>query len=140
MKTIKSNHPLRSFTSFIVLLMMLIQMGCNRESEKSGEQLIAGENSKTWRATREVDAAGNSERTSREERKDVMQFYQDGRFTINTANEAGNGTWEYNASNQTLSLQFADQNVTENFQVLKLEEDEMRLRAGNNREMTLKAD
>lgn len=140
MKTVTQSSSIRTFSAFLILFMALVQLGCNRQSKKSGEEMIAGETSKTWRAVRETDAAGNNERTSREERKDVMQFYQNKTFTINTANEAGNGTWTYNENNQTLSLQFADENVTENFQVLKLEENEMRLRAGNNREMTLRAD
>jgi hypothetical protein len=140
MKTAKEKSPLRHYYILLFLFMAAFQFGCNRKSDMSSRELIAGESSKTWRAVRETDASGDSERTSREDRKDVMQFYTNGTFTINTANEAGNGTWTYNDNNQTLSLQFTDANVTENFQVVELKEKEMRVKDGRNREMTLRAD
>lgn len=140
MKAIKTMPSFRILYAFIFIFLASLGYSCNSDSNKSGRELIAGTSSKTWRATKEENAAGDTERLSKDERNDVMQFYANGNFTINTLNEASNGTWTYNDNNKTLSLQFADANVTENFQVLELKENQMRVRGGDGGEMTLKAD
>lgn len=137
----KRNHS--SFTAvylFFFLILASFSFSCNRQENKTGRELIAGDSSKTWRASKQTTAAGNNERLSKEERQDVMQFYANGTFTINTANQANNGTWTYNDTNKTLSLQFPDENVTQNFQVMELSAKEMQVRGGDGTAMTLRAD
>ncbi len=131
-----------SFTAvylFLFLILASFSFSCNQKENKTGRELIAGNSSKTWHASKLKNAAGNKESLSKEERQDVMQFYANGTFTINTANQANNGTWTYNDNTKTLSLQFPDENVTQNFQVTDISEKEMQVRAGDGTDMTLRA-
>ncbi|CAN5892099.1 hypothetical protein BH24BAC1_BH24BAC1_06260 [soil metagenome] len=134
----KRNHL--SFTAvYLFLILASFSFGCNQKENKTGRELIAGNSSKTWHASKLKNAAGNKESLSKEERQDVMQFYANGTFTINTANQANNGTWTFNDNTKTLSLQFPDENVTQNFQVTDISEKEMQVRAGDGTDMTLRA-
>lgn len=66
-----------------------------------------------------------------------MQFYADGRFALGGGGTLQTGTWSFDEAAKRLSLQFEDQEVTENFEVVKLDDDELDLRADDGTLMEL---
>ena len=120
--------------------LLLILSGCgNKGSESmSNEEKISGNDSKTWKATRETTAEGEKDKLTREEKKESITFSRNGNVKMSNNNEMMAGTWSY--TNNTLSLQFTGTNVTENFKVLELDADKMKLVAEDGSQMTLEPD
>jgi hypothetical protein len=50
------------------------------------------------------------------------------------------GKWTYDAMARNLSLQFVGSDLTENFQVVNLTNDELKLQAADGSQMILEAD
>ncbi|HEX8547904.1 MAG TPA: DUF4923 family protein [Cytophagaceae bacterium] len=123
---------------FIFLTLITFFAQCKNEKENA-MTMIAGEGSKRWKATKEVNAAGEKEKLSKEEKNEIMQFYTNGTFTINAAAESSQGTWTYDDNAKNLSLKFGSANFTENFTVLELEKDEMKLKAGDGSTMIMES-
>ena len=120
----------------LVLLMFLLVFACGTK-EEDPTKMIAGGSFKTWKAVKETNSEGDKEKLSEQEKNDMMVFNADGSFSMHTAAGKEDGSWNYDASSKNLSLQFRDQNVTENFQVLDLKEDKIKLKAGDGSELTL---
>lgn len=125
--------------AFVLVLSMSI-VACGDKDKVGSENLITGTNSKTWKANKELDAAGDKEKLTKEEKQETMQFYADGRFALGGGGMLQTGTWSYDQSAKRLSLQFEDQDVTENFEVLKLTDDQMELKAADGSVMKLEAE
>ncbi len=68
-----------------------------------------------------------------------MQFYTDGTFTANSAEQHSRGTWQYNESNKALALQFENANVSQNYEVVEVSGNRMRLKTGDGSEMLMEA-
>src|SRR4051812_45470373 len=114
--------------SLFLLALVLWMSGCGKKSNESYQTMIAGTTSKTWKATKETNASGDKDKLSDEEKKEVMQFYADGKFTVNSSTQNANGTWTSDQAAKTLTLQFAGANVTETFQVEDISDDKMKLK------------
>ncbi|TXK46458.1 hypothetical protein FVR03_10690 [Pontibacter qinzhouensis] len=137
MKNMKSNMSQLYTAMFAMLMLVLVSCGGN---EKVGTQnMISGSSSKTWKADKELDAAGNKDKLTKEEKAETMQFYSDGRFALGGGGSLQTGTWSFDQSAKRLSLQFQGADVSENFTVEQLTEKEMRLVGGNGEKMELKA-
>jgi len=104
-----------------------------------GASDLAGSSSKTWKVTRLVNANGNREKLGRDQQDDRMQFYTDGTFTANSAEQHGRGTWQYDQGKKTLALQFENANVSQNYEVVEMSDDKVRLRTGDGSEMVMEA-
>lgn len=128
------------WATLLFSLFALMLVSCGSDDKAGSESMISGESNKTWSASKEVNAAGGKEKLSKEEKAQSLQFYADGRFAMGGGSALETGTWAFDPSAKRLSLQFANQNVTENFDVLKLTDDEMRLKAENGSEMVLEAE
>ena len=123
----------------IAILLAVVLVSCG--GDKTGnESMLSGSSSKTWKAEKETNAAGDKEKLTDAEKQQNLQFYADGRFAMGGASTLQTGTWSYDQSAKKLTLQFEDQNVSESFDVLKLSDDELRLRAGDGSEMVLEAE
>lgn len=123
---------------FIFLALVTFFFQC-KNAKEDAMTMIAGEGSKKWKATKEMNAAGEKEKLSREEKNEIMQFYTNGTFTINAATESSQGTWTYDDNAKNLSLKFGSANFTENFTVLDLQKDEMKLKAGDGSTMIMES-
>jgi uncharacterized lipoprotein NlpE involved in copper resistance len=111
--------------------------GCKDKSESmTNEEKIAGKEQKVWSATRETNAEGDKDKLTREEKKESLTFWRNGNVKMSNGNEMMSGQWAYNGN--TLSIAFAGSPVSENFQVLELEDDRMKLQAGDGSTMTMK--
>lgn len=131
----------KSWHALLALVLAITISSCGGNEEEVGsESMIAGQNSKTWVADKEVDAAGDKDKLTDAEKEQNMQFYADGRFALGGGGMLQTGTWSFDQPAKRLTLQFENEDMTQNFEVLKLDEDEMDLRAedGTVMEMELK--
>lgn len=130
----------RHYYAIMLLLPLLLVAACNNSKDENPRQLIAGENSKTWQASRETNAQGDKEKLSSQEKDQSMQFYSNGTFQIQAQDQFQSGRWNYNATQQELELTFEDnQDVKEVFHVQELSNDKMTLHAADGSTMQLKA-
>ena len=121
------------------LIAILLLTGCGKSSESmSNEEKISGQSEKTWKATRETNAEGEKDKLTKEEKKESITFSRNGNVKMSNQDQMMGGTWSF--SDNTLSLQFTGANVTENFKVVELSEDRMKLLAGDGSQMTLEAE
>lgn len=131
---------LMRFYAMMLLLPLMMVAACNNKKDENPRQLIAGENSKTWQASKETNAQGDKEKLSKEDKAQNMQFYSNGTFQIQDQGQFQNGRWNYNATQQELELTFEDrQDVKEVFHVQELSDDNMVLHAADGSTMKLKA-
>jgi hypothetical protein len=100
------------------------------------EAVVAGDVQKVWKAKRETDAQGDKDKLDRAERSERIVFFRSGKVTMTSNNQDAHGTWSI--SGDKLSLQIDDSDVIENFDILELDKNTMRLRAGDGSELTLK--
>ena len=104
--------------------------------ESSNEQLIAGDSEKTWKAKRETNSEGDKDKLTKAEKEQRITFWRNGQVKMGDDAQTMTGQWTQSGS--TLTLQFTGENVTENFTIVELDDDEMKLRAADGSEMTMK--
>jgi hypothetical protein len=123
-----------SLTIFLLLL-----TACGKKSDSlSNDEKIAGTEVKTWKATKETDANGDKDKLTRDEKRESITFSRSGNVKMGDTDSAMEGKWTYAAN--TLSLQFDGTDHTENFAVLELTDDKMRLKAEDGSELTMKSE
>lgn len=128
----------KSWHGLLALLLTITITSCGGNKEEVGsESMISGANSKTWVADKEMAASGDKEKLTDAEKEQMMQFYADGRFALGGGGTLQTGTWSYDQAGKRLSLQFEGADMTENFEVLKLDDDEMDLRAADGTVMEM---
>jgi hypothetical protein len=121
------------------LLIFVLMTGCGKDSgSASNEDKISGQSEKTWKATRETNAAGEKDKLTRDEKKESITFSRNGNVTMSSNDQVMGGTWNF--ADNTLSLQFTGTNVTESFKVEELSDDKMRLIAADGSALVLEAD
>jgi type III secretory pathway component EscR len=119
-----------------LLLVVFLLVGCGKKSESmSNEEKISGQSEKTWKATRETTAEGEKDKLTREEKKESITFSRNGNVKMSNEQQVMGGTWSF--VDNTLSLQFTGTNVTENFKVLELSDDKIKLLADDGSQMIL---
>ena len=124
--------------TLLAMLLAVVLVSCGGEEKVGTESMISGPSSKTWVADEEVNAAGDEVDQVDEDQQGGMQFYADGRFAMGESGTLQTGTWSFNQQSKLLTVQFENENVTRNFQVTKLTEDEMNLKVEDGSEMKLK--
>lgn len=120
----------------IVGLLFFAVSACN--DSMTNEEKIAGDGEKTWEAKRETDASGDKDKLTRDEKKERITFSRNGNVKMGNGNQMMSGQWSLEGNN--LSLHFAGENVTENFTVLELDKNTIKLRANDGSELTMKPD
>jgi hypothetical protein len=129
---------MRIAISNLVLVLCLL-VGCGKKSDNmSNEEKISGQSEKTWKATRETNSEGEKDKLTREEKKESITFSRNGNVKMTNNEQMMGGTWSF--MDNTLSLQFTGTNVTENFKVMELSEERMKLLADDGSQLTLESD
>jgi cell division protein YceG involved in septum cleavage len=128
------------FLPFMLILGIFLALNaCSSKEKDDPNTLIAGENSKSWEAKRETNAAGDKEKLDSAEKGQIMEFYTNGTFQIRSEGIFQSGRWNYNAGAKILELSFDDRpDVAESFQVLELKKGQMKLQAADGSTMLLK--
>ncbi|TPE44908.1 hypothetical protein [Pontibacter mangrovi] len=135
------NKLKNSWYGLLGLLLAITITSCGGNKEEVGsESMISGTSSKTWVADKEKNATGDKEKMTDAEEAQTMQFYADGRFALSSGGSLQTGTWSFDQTAKRLTLQFEGADMTENFDVMKLDDDELDLKAsdGSTMEMELK--
>lgn len=127
------------FSLFLLIAFATVSCG-DKGNETGNSSMISGDGSKTWKADRETTATGDKDKLTREEKKETVTFYSNGKFTMASPANTMGGTWVYDQGMKNLALQFDGNNVTENFKVEKLTDDDMKLVAGDGSTMELEAE
>jgi hypothetical protein len=127
---------IKHLTQFLIIAVVIIGVSCGK---KGGTDDISGESSKIWKVSKIVGADGDKEKMDRDDKNDQMQFYADGTFTANTSANHTRGTWKHDESTKALVLQFENASVTQNYEIVELSDDKMRLKAGDGSEMIMDA-
>ncbi len=122
-----------------VWIILLLVFACNNKSDSlTNEEKIAGKEEKTWEATRETNAEGDKDKLTRTEKKQTITFWRNGNVKMGDGDEMMSGQWTLQGTN--LALQFTGSDVSENFTLLKLDKDEMKLKAADGSELIMKPD
>jgi hypothetical protein len=129
-----------SWQMLLTMVFAVVMFSCGGKDKVGTDSLISGANGKTWKINKELNAAGDKEKLSKSEKQETMQFYTDGRFALGAGGTLQTGTWSFDQAAKKLTLQFEGQDVTENFDVAKLTDDKMELRAADGSVMELEAD
>lgn len=125
--------------SLYVILFIFVLSGCNKGSDSmTNEEKIAGKDEKTWKAQKETDASGDKDKLTRDEKRQTITFWRNGNVKMGNGDQMMSGKWALQGEN--LSLEFTGSNVSENFTLLALDEDEIKLRAGDGSELIMKPD
>ncbi|GAA4433977.1 hypothetical protein GCM10023188_24370 [Pontibacter saemangeumensis] len=125
--------------TLLAMLLAVVLVSCGGEDKVGTENMISGPSSKTWVADEEMNAAGDEVEQVDKDQQGGMQFYSDGRFALGESGQLRTGTWSFDQAAKRLTLQFENENTTENFEVTKLTDDEMNLKVPDGSEMKLKA-
>jgi type III secretory pathway component EscR len=131
---------LKNYLGILTLFLLIIAAGCKEKNTVGNASMISGNESKTWKTTKETTAAGDKDKLTKEEKNQEIQFFANGSFSMRSATENASGKWTYDAMAKNLTLQFVGSDMTENFQVLSLSNDEMKLQAGDGSQMNLETD
>lgn len=124
------------FISYFMVLFIAVACG-SKEGSMSNEEMISGKSEKTWEATRETNAEGDKDKLTREEKKESITFSRNGNVKMSNNDQMMGGTWSF--MENTLSLQFTGTNVTEEFKVIELSDDKMKLAAADGSQMILES-
>ncbi|WP_299822558.1 lipocalin family protein [uncultured Pontibacter sp.] len=129
-----------AWAKLITMMLVVVLWSCGGNEEVGTESMLSGASSKTWKANKELNAAGDKDKLTKEEKQETMQFYADGRFALGGGGSLQTGTWTYDQTAKRLSLQFEGQDMTENFEVTKLTDSKMELRATDGSVMQMEAE
>jgi hypothetical protein len=126
-----------------VIMSVGIVAGCNTDVKKDStnhstatENFLAGDNQKTWMASKETNSEGDKQEVDRAEKNELITFFTNGNFTMGDPAQSRQGTYTYDGNN--LMMQFEGESVSENFTVLELDKNSLKLRAADGSEMTMK--
>ena len=133
-------EPKTVWAKVVTMLIVVMLWSCGGDDKVGNESMISGSSSKTWKAEKELTAAGDKDKLTKEEKQETMQFYADGRFALGGGGSLQTGTWTYDQAAKRLSLQFEGQDMTENFEVTKLTDDKLILKAADGSTMEMEAE
>lgn len=119
------------------LLVVAVMAGCGGK-ELTNEEKIAGTEEKTWKAKRETTSSGSVDPLTRDEKQETVTFWKNGNVKMSNGTETMSGQWSLEAN--TLKMKFTGSEVSENFDVMELEKDNMKLKAGDGSVLTMKPD
>ena len=131
---------LKNYLMLLSFTLLLFGAGCQKKDTVGNAGMLTGADSKVWKTEKETTASGEKDKVTKEEKQQEIQFFANGSFSMRSPTQNASGKWTYDAMAKNLSLQFVGSDLTENFQVLNLTDDELKLKAGDGSEMILETD
>ena len=127
--------------ALLAIALFSFTFACNKKTSENADpkKMIYGDGEKSWKASKETNGGGEKQELSSDEKSEVMKFNSNGTFMMDGTTENLGGTWTYDDASKTLSLKFNNAEVTENFQMMDMGDNEMKLKAGDGSVMVLKA-
>lgn len=133
-------RTIHHYFTFLCLTLLLFAAGCKEKNTVGSSSDISGNESKTWKTEKETTAGGEKDKLSSEEKKQEIQFFANGSFSMRSPTQNSSGKWTYDTMARTLTLQFVGSDNTETFQVTNLTKNKMTLVAADNSKMELEAE
>ena len=133
-------YNFRSFLTLVSFTLLLGAASCQQKDTVGNASMLTGADSKTWKTEAETTASGEKDKITSDEKKQEIQFFANGSFSMRSPTQNASGKWTYDAMAKNLSLQFVGSDLTENFQVLSLTNDDLKLQAKDGSMMELEAD
>ncbi|MDQ3290090.1 MAG: lipocalin family protein [Bacteroidota bacterium] len=133
-------YNLKNYFMLLCLTCLLLAAGCQKKDTVGNASMLTGADSKVWKTEKETTASGEKDKLTKEEKQQEIQFFANGSFSMRSPTQNASGKWTYDAMARNLSLQFVGSDLTENFQVLNLTNDELKLQAADGSQMVLEAD
>lgn len=124
----------------IAVLALVFVFACNKKPEAGSTSMLYGENSKRWHTDKERDASGDKVKQSKEDESTVLQFFANGNFSMNSNTQTMSGTYTYDQATRNITLTPANNPNSFTFEVTKLDENELDLKAPDGSTMELEAD
>jgi hypothetical protein len=122
------------------MLALMFVFGCSKKKEAGGASLLYGENSKRWHADKEKDATGDKVKQTDEDESAVMQFFANGNYSMTSNTQNSAGTYTYDQAGRSIILTPSGSPTSMSFEVTKLDENELDLKAPDGSIMELEAD
>lgn len=130
--------------SFAALVMLAfagtLLISCSRNKNVSAEEMLAGRQQKTWKAKTQIQAgdvaSAAREETKASRRRQRMTFWRNGNMQLGMGDEVFSGQWTL--AGNTLRLQVAGSDTPEEFTIVRLEKDQLVLKAGDGPELVMK--
>ena len=133
-------RTIHHYFTFLCLTFILLAASCKEKNTVGSPSDISGNESKTWKTEKETTAGGEKDKLSSEEKKQEIQFFANGSFSMRSPSQNSSGKWTYDTMARTLTLQFVGSDNTETFQVTNLTKNKMTLVAADNSKMELEAE
>ena len=136
MKDLKVKHAFLAFYLFA----LLFAVGCGNKNEAGGTANLYGSDSKRWTTNKERDASGDKVTQTEEDKNTVLQFFSNGNFSMNSNLQTMSGTYRYDQAGRTLMLTPNGSQTSMSFEVTKLDDNELDLKAPDGSTMELEAE
>ncbi len=122
------------------LLALIFTLGCNKKNEAGSTSNLYGSDSKRWTTDKERNAGGDKVTQTAEDKNTVLQFFSNGNFSMNSNLQTMSGTYRYDQSGKSLMLTPNGSQTSMSFEVTKLDDDELDLKAPDGSTMELEAE
>ena len=133
-------YNLRNYLTLLSFVSISFSTSCKKKDTVCSAANLTGADSKVWKTSKETTATGEKDKVTSEEKKQEIQFFANGSFSMRSPTQNASGKWTYDAMARNLSLQFVGSDLTENFQVLNLTDDDLKLQAADGLQMILESD
>ena len=133
------NLQLKHFFPALLLFVMIFAFGCGNKNKAGATANLYGADSKSWTTDKERDAGGDKVNQTTEDEKTLLTFYANGNFTMNSNLQTMSGTYRYDQAGKNLMLTPNGSNTSMSFEVTKLDDDELDLKAPDGSKMELEA-
>jgi len=136
MKDLKVKNAFLAFYLFA----LIFAVGCNKKNEAGGTANLYGKDSKRWTTDKEKNAGGDKVKQTEEDKNTVLQFFSNGNFSMNSNLQTMSGTYRYDQAARSLMLTPNGSQTSMSFEVTKLDENDLNLKAPDGSIMELEAE
>jgi hypothetical protein len=133
MKEMKVKHLFLAFYMFA----LVFALSCGNKNEAGSTSNLYGTGSRKWVTDKEKNASGGKVSQTEEDKSTVLQFFSNGNFSMNSNLQTMSGTYRYDQNAKSLMLTPNGSTTSMSFEVTKLDEDELDLKAPDGSTMEL---
>jgi hypothetical protein len=136
MKEMKVKHLFLAF----YLLAFVFAVGCNKKNEAGSTSNLYGSDSKRWTTDKERNSGGDKVKQTGEDKNTVLQFFSNGNFSMNSNLQTMSGTYRYDQAAKSLMLTPNGSQTSMSFEVTRLDDKNLDLKAPDGSAMELEAE
>jgi len=136
MKDLKVKNAFLAFYLFA----LIFAVGCNKKNEAGVTDNLYVKDSKRWTTEKEKNAGGDKVKQTEEDKNTVLQFFSNGNFSMNSNLQTMSGTYRYDQAARSLMLTPNGSQTSMSFEVTKLDENDLNLKAPDGSIMELEAE